>query len=335
MNIILKRSIVFTFITISLSIFIAIIFPVQQKVVITLISKGDFEYLNSDFINSDNLFIKKYEYFIKTYDQNFKEYKLDGYDQNSSNLDKIVNKMLIEKHIQKIYKNPRSYLEEIITDLSRNKIITKKEQRFFKNSIYVTQIAINPEDGSASQTAGGITYLGREKFDTNEIVELNKMINKRFSQKFDIEYNSELKTAMSSVEKIILPSQLRIFDENIMLFENNIKEFEETNYLDQSASKNMQIINSKSSLFSEKNKKKNMKIDFKDLKDSALILTEKLIFPNIINYKGVKKYILKSSTKEKTFYLLLIFLNIILFMIFIIFFRNGMTHFIKTHIEKH
>ena len=93
MNIILKRSIVFTFITISLSIFIAIIFPVQQKVVITLISKGDFEYLNSDFINSDNLFIKKYEYFIKTYDQNFKEYKLDVYDQNSSNLDKIVNKM--------------------------------------------------------------------------------------------------------------------------------------------------------------------------------------------------------------------------------------------------
>jgi hypothetical protein len=377
MNIILKRAIVFTFITVSLSIFIAIVVPVKQKVMISLMPKDEMMYLNKEFINFDNLFIKKLEYFIK------------NYDQNSSNLDDIINKVLIQNNVEEtFYKNPKLYFELIISELSINKIITKKEQRFFNNSTYISEVIINPEDGSASKTTPGIIYSGIEQFDRNEIIVLSKMISKKLSQTLNNKYKSELKDVIYSIENITIPFQLRVFDQNINLFENNIKELEKNknqidadraidildslnnetvkmllrlsnkvtkssldvkyyriqnllseiqvkiDRLEQLGSKKIQITSNISQLYAEKNRLKNMNIDFSDLKKSALEINEALISPNIIDYKRVQNYNTKSQVEEKIFYLLLIFLNIILFIIFIIFFRNGMTHFIKTHIEN-
>lgn len=377
MYIILKRSIVFIFITVSLSIFIAIVVPVKQKVMITVLPKDEMIYLNKELINSDNLFIKKLEYFIK------------NYDQNISNLDNVIDKALIQNNVEEtFYKKPKLYFELIISELSRNKTITKKEQSFFNNSIYTTEITINPEDGSASKTAPGIVYSGIEQFDRNEIIVLSEMLNKKLSQALNNKYKSLLKDTMYSIENVTIPFQLRVFDQNINLYQNNIKKLEENenqtdidrsidildsinsetikmllkisnrvtsssidasyyqiktllgevqtkiNTLERLGSKKMQVIGNKSQLYSEKDRLENMKIDYNDLKLGALELTEKLISPNIINYKRIENYNMKSFVEEKIFYLLLIFLNIILFMTFIIFFRNGMTHFIKTHIEN-
>lgn len=377
MYIILKRSIVFIFITVSLSIFIAIVVPVKQKVMITVLPKDEMIYLNKELINSDNLFIKKLEYFIK------------NYDQNISNLDNVIDKALIQNNVEEtFYKKPKLYFELIISELSRNKTITKKEQSFFNNSIYTTEITINPEDGSASKTTPGIVYSGIEQFDRNEIIVLSEMLNKKLSQALNNKYKSLLKDTMYSIENVTIPFQLRVFDQNINLYQNNIKKLEENenqtdidrsidildsinsetikmllkisnrvtsssidasyyqiktllgevqtkiNTLERLGSKKMQVIGNKSQLYSEKDRLENMKIDYNDLKLGALELTEKLISPNIINYKRIENYNMKSFVEEKIFYLLLIFLNIILFMTFIIFFRNGMTHFIKTHIEN-
>ena len=377
MYIISKRSIVFIFITVSLSIFIAIVVPVKQKVMITVLPKDEMIYLNKELINSDNLFIKKLEYFIK------------NYDQNISNLDNVIDKALIQNNVEEtFYKKPKLYFELIISELSRNKTITKKEQSFFNNSIYTTEITINPEDGSASKTAPGIVYSGIEQFDRNEIIVLSEMLNKKLSQALNDKYKSLLKDTMYSIENVTIPFQLRVFDQNINLYQNNIKKLEENenqtdidrsidildsinsetikmllkisnrvtsssidasyyqiktllgevqtkiNTLERLGSKKMQVIGNKSQLYSEKDRLENMKIDYNDLKLGALELTEKLISPNIINYKRIENYNMKSFVEEKIFYLLLIFLNIILFMTFIIFFRNGMTHFIKTHIEN-
>ena len=377
MYIILKRTIVFIFITVSLSIFIAIVVPVKQNVMITLLPKDEMIYLNKELINSDNLFIKKLEYFIK------------NYDQNISNLDNVIDKALIQNNVEEtFYKKPKLYFELIISELSRNKTITKKEQSFFNNSIYTTEITINPEDGSASKTAPGIVYSGIEQFDRNEIIVLSEMLNKKLSQALNNKYKSLLKDTMYSIENVTIPFQLRVFDQNINLYQNNIKKLEENenqtdidrsidildsinsetikmllkisnrvtsssidasyyqiktllgevqtkiNTLERLGSKKMQVIGNRSQLYSEKDRLENMKIDYNDLKLGALELTEKLISPNIINYKRIENYNMKSFVEEKIFYLLLIFLNIILFMTFIIFFRNGMTHFIKTHIEN-
>ena len=186
MYIISKRSIVFIFITVSLSIFIAIVVPVKQKVMITVLPKDEMIYLNKELINSDNLFIKKLEYFIK------------NYDQNISNLDNVIDKALIQNNVEEtFYKKPKLYFELIISELSRNKTITKKEQSFFNNSIYTTEITINPEDGSASKTAPGIVYSGIEQFDRNEIIVLSEMLNKKLSQALNDKYKSLLKALKS------------------------------------------------------------------------------------------------------------------------------------------
>lgn len=377
MYIILKRTIVFIFITVSLSIFIAIVVPVKQKVMITVLPKDEMIYLNKELINSDNLFIKKLEYFIK------------NYDQNISNLDNVIDKALIQNNVEEtFYKKPKLYFELIISELSRNKTITKKEQNFFNNSIFSTETTINPEDGSAIKTSPGILYSGIEQFDRNEIIVLSEMLNKKLSQALNDKYKSLLKDTMYSIENVTIPFQLRVFDQNINLLQNNIKKLEENenqtdidrsidildsinsetikmlvkisnrvtsssidasyyqiktllgevqtkiNTLERLGSKKMQVIGNRSQLYSEKNRLENMKIDYNDLKFDALELTEKLISPNIINYRRIESYNMKSVVEEKNFYSLLIFLNIILFMTFIIFFRNGMTHFIKTHIEN-
>ena len=61
MYVILKRLIIFTFITIRLSIFIAIMVDIKQKVVISLIPKDERNHLNKELIGSGILLVKRME----------------------------------------------------------------------------------------------------------------------------------------------------------------------------------------------------------------------------------------------------------------------------------
>lgn len=336
MNIISKRSILFAFIAVSLSIFIAVVVPVKQKVVISLTPNDEMSHFNKELIESDFLLIKRI--------QLFKQY----YDEDSN-----VELVSIQNELEKtFYINTKVHFNRIILALSNNKNITKKEQNFFKNSIYKKQVTINPEDGSAMNTAGSLVYLGIEKYDRNEIMVLGKMINEELSQILNNNYKSELKNFLHSVEKVTIPFRLRDFNQSIDLSMNNIKELEKNkdlnkNFKDfdtldgQTVNTLLRIynglesqylgkkLNNISKIYLDKNSLKNINTDFNDIRKNTLKMNEKMILVNAIDYKRIQNYNMKSLVEERIFYYLLASLNIILFIIFIIFFRNGMAYFIK------
>jgi len=105
--------------------------------------------------------------------------------------------------------------------------------------------------------------------------------------------------------------------------------------LNQASSQQIRVINEKVKLSEVKNLKKNFLAEMKDVKSSILLRLDKNSNSlKTIDYFNTSSFSTKANLKLRSYYMLLVILNVLILSIYVIFFRHGLSYFIKNYIEE-
>lgn len=241
---------------------------------------------------------------------------------NSREIILLGNK--IEEELSKLFF--KNYDENLLKfqDLINN-VVKPINTRQFDQKIYTLEESIKNVDFSSLITVTqdnqsinrNVKNLNTET--TEMLISMSNWLNLKVLELSDSSNTSQ-------EEKLFLVQKMRGLANDVQKSINRLEEFQDTN---------LRLYTLKNDLLELENRKSEFITDVELVSNIILNKLERNINPVIksVDYNNVNSFYKKSDLMVKNYYILMAIFNIMLLLIYFIFFRNGLSYFLKNYVK--
>lgn len=314
---ILNKSILFFFISLSLSTIIYILVPEKQNVKIPMLSNYALIYKNNEYINSNNILYAKLENLFGIFKSRFAGSEKIIIEYNKSDNDHL--KKINANHLFKeIFYNENKFYSGLTTEfLKKNSSLNRENIFFFDNIKNSSKVLINPQDGSALLSVISFNYSGKNKYSNKQIEDFAQKLEIQYSKLYHNKYIENLKELILLLDNVYLPSELTRLEREIKIYstyKNNNDAI-------------VQIVNANKVIGDLLVNTENIK------KDMLKIINNDQKKISIIDFDAIEIFYTKAKLNKIIFIIILILFNFLITVIYILSFKYNYKSFKEKFFE--